>query len=64
MVRVRRGGYVFQTWVGDHGPRHVHIYCDGKLVLKWDLDEWAPLEGVPTRRLIRLICDLDREGLL
>jgi hypothetical protein len=30
--KVRRGGYVFVSWVGDHSPRHVHVYRDGKLV--------------------------------
>lgn len=24
--RVRRGGFVFVTWVGDHAPRHVHVF--------------------------------------
>jgi len=37
MGKVRRGNYIFVTWVGDHPPRHVHIYKDGKLVVKWDL---------------------------
>jgi len=36
--KIRRGGYVFVTWVGDHPPRHVHVYRDGELVAKWDLD--------------------------
>jgi hypothetical protein len=34
MGKIRRGGYVFLTWRGDHTPRHVHVYHDGKLVLK------------------------------
>jgi hypothetical protein len=32
--KLRRGGYVFITWKGDHPPRHVHVYRDGKLVVK------------------------------
>jgi hypothetical protein len=31
--KFRRGGYVFITWKGDHPPRHVHVYRDGKLVV-------------------------------
>ena len=38
----RRGGYVFVTWKADHPPRHVHVYCEGKLVVKWDLDNRNP----------------------
>ncbi len=38
MGKVRRGGYVFVTWKGDHAPRHVHVYRDGKLVVKRGLE--------------------------
>src|SRR5436309_8220970 len=38
MGKVRRGGFVVFTWKGDHPPRHVHVYRDGKLIVKWDLD--------------------------
>jgi len=41
----RRGGYVFITWKGDHPPRHVHVYRDGKLIVKWDLDNQKAMKG-------------------
>jgi hypothetical protein len=28
MGKLRRGGFVFVTWIGDHGPYHVHVYED------------------------------------
>jgi len=62
--KVRRENYVFLTWKGDHSPRHVHVYRDGKLVLKWNLDEHVPMKGKPTARLVRLIQELDKEGAL
>ena len=55
---------MFLTWKGDHSPRHVHVYRDGKLVLKWNLDEHVPMKGKPTARLVRLILELDKEGAL
>ena len=64
MSKVRRGGYVFLTWGGDHTPRHVHVYRDGKLVLKWDLDNHRPMVGIATRKVLKLIHQLDSEGLL
>lgn len=64
MGKVRRGNYIFVTWIGDHGPRHVHVYRDGTLVLKWDLENRQPMKGVPTRRLLRLIEELETEGVL
>jgi len=64
MVRVRRGGFIFITWKGDHPPRHVHVYRDGRLVVKWNLDSWKPMEGDPPRRLIVLIQALRERGIL
>jgi len=64
MAKLRRGGYVFLTWKGDHAPRHVHVYRDGKLVLKWNLDDNEPMAGSPTARVLRLIGELKQEGLL
>jgi hypothetical protein len=64
MSIIRRGGYVFLTWIGDHSPRHVHVYRDGRLVLKWDLENQKPMAGSPSRIVIALIRQLEAEGLL
>lgn len=64
MGKVRRGNYIFLTWKGDHSPRHVHVYRDSKLIVKWDLENWQPMEGKATRRLLDLIVELDSEGEL
>ena len=53
------------TWIGDHSPRHVHVFSGrGKLVLKWNLDGWLPMSGKPTAKLLRLLTELRKEGLL
>ncbi len=62
--KVRRGNYVFLSWVGDHGPRHVHVYKDRKLVVKWDLDNWKPMRGKSTARVLSLVRQLVSEGRL
>jgi hypothetical protein len=64
MGKIRRGGYVFVTWKGDHSPRHVHVYRDGTLVLKWDLENDVPMKGRATKRILHLIDELRAEGLL
>jgi hypothetical protein len=64
MAKVRRGNYVFLTWKGDHSPRHVHVYRDGKLVVKWDLEHNLPMTGKASRKLIALIERMNREGAL
>ena len=64
MGKIRRGGYIFFTRRGDHFPRHVHVYQDGRLVVKWDLDNKKPMKGKVTRRVLELLEELESEGLL
>ena len=64
MGKIRRHGYVFFAWKGDHDPRHVHIYRKGEFVLKWDLENNRPMAGHPTRKLVELIRQLQEEGLI
>jgi hypothetical protein len=64
MGKIRRGGYVFMTGMGDHPPRHVHVYRDDRLVVKWNLEKHFPIEGEASRRVRRLITELDEEGRL
>ena len=52
------------TWKGDHGPRHVHVYRDEKLVVKWDLDNGKPMKGAASRKVRQLIAELESEGVL
>jgi len=62
--KIRRGGYVFITWVGDHDPKHVHVFKNGKEVLKWNLEARVVIEGKATKRVKKLIAGLLKEGKL
>jgi len=42
----------------------VHIYRDGEFVLKWDLESEATMKGKASRRLLRIIAELEEEGKL
>jgi hypothetical protein len=42
----------------------VHVYRDGALVVKWDLENDVAMKGNATRRVLRLIAELREEGLL
>ncbi len=64
MGKLRRGGYIFIWWKSDHPPRHVHVYRDGKLVVKWDLDNDKPMKGSAPQRVLDLIVELESESLL
>lgn len=63
MGKIRRGGFVFVTRKPDHSPRH-HVYRDGRLVVKRDLEDRKPMKGRATRRVLALIAELETEGLL
>jgi hypothetical protein len=62
--KIRRGGYVFITWVGDHDPRHVHVFKSGKEVLKWNLAADMAIKGKATKKIKKLITELQRERRL
>jgi uncharacterized protein YggU (UPF0235/DUF167 family) len=62
--KIRRDDYVLLTWIGDHSPRHAHVYRDGKLVLKWNIDAWVPMKGRASAKLIKMLADLRKEGAL
>jgi hypothetical protein len=62
--KIRRGNYVFITWKGDHTPRHVHVYKNSKLIVKWDLDASVAMKGRATTRVEELIRELQDEDAL
>ena len=64
MPKIRRGGYIFIAWRSDHPPRHVHVYRNGKLVVKWDLENRTPMKGKASAKVLELIEQLDIEGRL
>lgn len=64
MTRIRRGGYIFVLWRGDHDPRHVHVFKDARLLGRWNLDADCLMSGCVPPSAIDLIRALSREGKL
>jgi hypothetical protein len=64
MTKIRRGGYVFITWVGDHPPRHVHVLRNERLIVKWNLEGHRLMHGITDPKILRLIEELESEGRL
>jgi Domain of unknown function (DUF4160) len=64
MGKIRRGGYIFVSWKSDHPPRHVHVYRERKLIVKWDLDNGRPMKGAVSGEILDLIRALQDEGRL
>jgi len=66
MGKIRRGGYMFIWWVGDHAPPHVHVFDkNGKLITRVNLDTMRPMD-IPrvSPKILDLIRDLRLEGRL
>jgi len=64
MGKIRRGGYIFLSWKSDHPPRHVHVYRDERLIVKWDLDNGTVIKGTMSSEILELIRLLQGEGRL
>ena len=64
MGKLKRGGFIFITWKGDHDPKHVHVFKDYVRLGKWDLDNNHVMEGNISSKIISLINELQREGKL
>ena len=52
------------TYIGDHDPRHVHVYQESRLVVIWDLDHNEAIEGQINRTILEQITQLKKEGRL
>ena len=66
MGKVRRGGYIFEWWIGDHEPRHVHVSdSNGELLGRIALETFAPLDNWKTpRKVVEIIQQLQKEDRL
>ena len=64
MGLIRRGGYIFISWIGDHPPRHVHVYRKERLILKFDLVNRRVMVGRANRKIMTLLKELESEGRL
>lgn len=65
MGRIKRSGFIFEFWVGDHPPRHVHVLKNRKLIARVELDEKLTLmEGKISRRVKKILQTLVQMGAL
>lgn len=66
MGKIRRGGFMFIWWIGDHSPRHVHVFDkNGKLITRVNLETMQAMD-IPKveRKILELIRELQNEGRL
>lgn len=58
MGRWKRGGYLFEWWIGDHPPKHVHVYKNGKEVAKVEVPNFRILKGNMNKSLKKIMGEL------
>ena len=65
MGRIKRGGYIFQFWMGDHDPPHVHVWQHGRMIAKVKRDEsLMKIKGKINRKIRKILMELLKEGIL
>jgi hypothetical protein len=46
MGRIRRSGYILEWFIGDHVPRHIHVYDSKRTFIgRLDVDRMVGLEA-------------------
>jgi hypothetical protein len=60
--RAKRGGYIIEWWLGDHSPKHVHIYKNGREVAKVEIPGLLVLTGRINKKLRKILRELIEEG--
>ena len=57
---------MFIWWIGDHLPRHVHVFDkNGKLITRVNLETMQPMDNLKIeRKILALIRELQNEGRL
>lgn len=62
MGRWKRFGVIVVQYSTDHDPRHVHIFQDGKRILKFNIETWTVMEGKMTPTARKTLESLRRKG--
>jgi hypothetical protein len=63
MDRWKRFGVTVIRYSIDHDPPHVHVFEESKRVLKFNIEEWAVMEGRMTPKARRALESLREEGI-
>jgi hypothetical protein len=64
MGKIRRGGYILEWYIGDHKPRHIHVFDKNeRLITRVNLETMQAMD-IPKieRKIVELIRELQREG--
>ena len=66
MGRKKFKNYIIEWWLGDHLPKHVHIFKDGEFIAKIEIPSLIILEErrrIP-KNILNQILKLYKEGVI
>lgn len=61
MTKWKRKGLIVIKHRYDHKPEHVHVFQDGKSLLKFDTQKWQVLSGQLTPQARKVLEELREE---
>lgn len=66
MGEISRGGFRLEWHIGDHPPRHVHVYdSKDRFIGRLNIESMQGIEDwIPGKKLVKIIRDLIKEGKL
>jgi hypothetical protein len=64
MGRWKRYGVIVVLYSTDHDPKHVHVFEDGKRLLKFNIENWTVMEGKLTAKTRKALEALRQEGII
>jgi hypothetical protein len=56
--RRKRGGYIFETYAGDHPPYHVHIYRGDEFIGRFDIENQKLMDGELSSKILKFLEEL------
>ena len=56
--RKKRGGYIFETYAGDHPPYHVHVYKGDDFVGRFDIENQRPMDEDFSAQVLKYLEEL------
>ncbi|MBI4023443.1 MAG: hypothetical protein HY360_00585 [Verrucomicrobia bacterium] len=66
MGEICRAGFRLEWHIGDHPPRHVHVYdSKGRFIGRLNIENMQGIEDwMPSKKLVEIIHELMKEGKL
>ena len=58
MGRKKRGGYIFETYAGDHPPYHVHVFKGDEFIGRFDVENQRPMDDDFSAQVLKYLEEL------